>query len=107
MRDQEKTITKNKRGRPATGLGTLIGVRLQPDMLDWLDAKRAALDPELTRPQMMRRVLEEVMKSEAPIEPPAPKKKLVIKKNPTASAETAPAKSGRVRLRRLVKKPTG
>lgn len=74
MSDQQKNDTKKRgRGRPATGLGTPVMVRLQPDMLDWLDAKRAAPDPELTRPQMMRRVLEEVMKAEAPIAPPAPK----------------------------------
>lgn len=75
MSDQQQNDTKKRMGRPATGQGTPVMVRLQPDMLDWLDAKRAAFDPELTRPQMMRRVLEEVMKAEAPIEPPAPKRK--------------------------------
>ena len=77
MSDQEKTVLsqKGRRGPAPTGKGLLIGVRVQPELLAWLDAKRAAFDPELTRPQMMRRVLEEVMKAEAPIEPPAPKKK--------------------------------
>lgn len=66
MSDQEKTpITRKRRGPAPTGLGTLVGVRVQPELLAWLDAKRAALDPELTRPQMMRRVLEEVMQAEA------------------------------------------
>lgn len=59
MTDQEKTITKNKRGRPATGLGTLIGVRLQPEILDWIDAERAKLDPEPTRPEFIRKLIEE------------------------------------------------
>lgn len=59
MAKQEKTITQNRRGRPATGLGTLIGVRLQPDLLAWLDAERAKLVPEPSRPEMIRQMLEE------------------------------------------------
>lgn len=57
MAKQEKTITK-KRGRPATGLGTLIGLRLQPDLLAWVDAERAKLDPEPTRPEFIRSLIE-------------------------------------------------
>lgn len=34
-------------------------VRLQPDVLEWLDAERAKLDPEPTRPEMVRRVLDQ------------------------------------------------
>lgn len=48
-----------KRGRPATGKGTPIQVRLHPDLLDWLDTERAKLDPEPTRPEFIRQVLEE------------------------------------------------
>lgn len=33
-------------------------VRLQPDMLEWLDAQRAKLDPQPTRPEMIRQILE-------------------------------------------------
>ncbi|RHZ91864.1 ribbon-helix-helix protein, CopG family [Cereibacter sphaeroides] len=58
MSKQEKTITKNRRGRPATGLGILIGVRLQPDLLAWLDEERAKLDPAPSRPEMIRAILE-------------------------------------------------
>lgn len=36
--------------------------RVQPDMLAWLDEQRAALDPEPTRPEMVRRILEQAMK---------------------------------------------
>src|SRR5437868_6894986 len=55
-----RAITKRRRGRPVTtGKGTLIGVRL-------LDAPLAALDawisrqkdPELTRPEAIRRLVE-------------------------------------------------
>lgn len=59
MVDQEKTITKNRRGRPATGMGTLVGVRLQPDLLAWVDAERAKLDPEPSRPEFIRGLIEE------------------------------------------------
>lgn len=59
MTEQEKKISQNKRGRPATGLGTGILVRLQPDLLDWLDAERAKLDPEPSRPEMIRIFLAE------------------------------------------------
>lgn len=34
-------------------------VRLQPDMLNWLDSERVKLKPVPTRPEMIRRILEE------------------------------------------------
>ncbi|MFV0410295.1 MAG: ribbon-helix-helix protein, CopG family [Paracoccus sp. (in: a-proteobacteria)] len=37
----------------------MVGVRLQPDLLDWLDAERAKQADEPSRPEMIRRVLEE------------------------------------------------
>lgn len=48
---------KTRKRPPETG--TLIGVRLQPDMLDWLDSERAKLDPEPSRPEMIRTFLAE------------------------------------------------
>lgn len=58
---KEKTVLtrKGKRGPLPTGKGTLVGVRLQPDILAWLDDERAKLDPEPTRPEMVRIYLEE------------------------------------------------
>ncbi|RHZ95331.1 ribbon-helix-helix protein, CopG family [Cereibacter sphaeroides] len=47
-----------KRGRPATGKGAPIQVRLQPDLLAWVDEERDKLDPAPTRPEMIRRLLE-------------------------------------------------
>lgn len=39
---------------------TLIGLRLDPDALAWLDAERSKLDPEPSRPEMLRRLLERI-----------------------------------------------
>lgn len=47
-----------KRGRPATGKGAPVQVRLQPDLLDWLDAQRAKHDPQPSRPEMIRYMIE-------------------------------------------------
>jgi uncharacterized protein (DUF4415 family) len=58
----EKTITeKRKRGRPATGLGELIGVRIQPDLLARVDEYRLAQNPEQTRPEAIRALLDEAL----------------------------------------------
>ena len=59
MISQQQNDTKKKMGRPATGQGTPIMVRLQPDLLAWLDTERAKLDPEPSRPEMIRQLLEE------------------------------------------------
>ncbi|MDB6179561.1 hypothetical protein PAF17_18990 [Paracoccus sp. Z330] len=50
---------KGKRGPEPTGKGTLVGVRLQPDVLEWLDKQREQLDPVPSRPEMIRVFLEE------------------------------------------------
>lgn len=50
---------KKKRGPAPTGKGVQVVVRLQPDLLSWLDAERAKLDPEPSRPEMIRIYLEE------------------------------------------------
>lgn len=64
MTDQAKTVLtrKGKRGPAPTGKGTMIGVRLQPDLLDWLDSERAKQDDQPSRPEMIRRMLEKVKK---------------------------------------------
>ena len=51
-------IEKRKVGRPAVN-ATAITLRLPPDLLAWLDAQRAKLDPEPSRPEMVRLFLEE------------------------------------------------
>lgn len=37
-------------------------VRLQPDLLAWLDAERAKLDPEPSRPEFIRQLIENLRK---------------------------------------------
>lgn len=51
-------LAQKRRGRPATGKGLTIGVRLQPDLLAWVDAERAKIEPEPSRPEMIRLFLE-------------------------------------------------
>jgi hypothetical protein len=53
-------ITKKRRGRPVTtGKGTLIGVRLLDDPLAALDSWiTKQIEPDLTRPEAIRRLVE-------------------------------------------------
>ncbi|MCD1589691.1 MULTISPECIES: hypothetical protein [Qipengyuania] len=45
-------------GRPATGIGTLVGVRMQPDQIELLDGWIAKQDdPKPSRPEAVRRIL--------------------------------------------------
>jgi hypothetical protein len=55
-----RVITKKRRGRPVTtGKGTLIGVRLLDEPLASLDAWIGKQkEPELTRPEAIRRLVE-------------------------------------------------
>ena len=57
MIKQQKKITQNRRGRPATGAGILIGVRLQPIELAELDTWRNRAAGEPSRPEAMRTLL--------------------------------------------------
>jgi hypothetical protein len=54
-------VIKKGRGRPATGQGTLIGVRLQPSQLKALDAWIDKQDASLTRPEAIRAILAKEM----------------------------------------------
>ena len=49
--------SKKRMGRPATGKGTPVMVRLQPDDLELLDLWIKANDEQTTRPEAMRRIL--------------------------------------------------
>lgn len=60
MSRQETLLTKKRRGPEPTGVGTLVGVRLQPDDLELLDLWIAANDDTVTRPEAMRRILRQV-----------------------------------------------
>jgi hypothetical protein len=58
---KEKMIPK-KRGRPATGQGTPIMVRIQPRNLALLDKYRSKLEGKPTRPEAIRRILAEFLR---------------------------------------------
>ena len=65
MVGQEKTLSQKRRGRPPTGTGELIGVRLQPDQLGALDKWIARHpDPKLSRPEAIRRMVTEHLAGE-------------------------------------------
>jgi metal-responsive CopG/Arc/MetJ family transcriptional regulator len=59
MVDQEKTVLTRRRGPKPTGKGQLIGIRLQPDLLDALDADIESTDCDMSRPEAVRRILAE------------------------------------------------
>ncbi len=50
---------KNLGGRPKTGIGTLVGVRLQPEQLLRLDEWIEQDGGRFSRPEAMRRLLEQ------------------------------------------------
>lgn len=65
MADQEKAVTAQRRRGPVpTGKGVQVVVRMQPDLLAWLDAQREQLDPPPSRPEFIRRILDQ-MKGDA------------------------------------------
>lgn len=58
MSDQAKTVTaRKKRGPAPTGKGVQVVVRMQPDLLTWVDVERAKLDPVPSRPEFIRAIL--------------------------------------------------
>jgi hypothetical protein len=56
--------SRKKRGRPKTGIGKAIGLRLYPDLdaalAQWIKAQPA---PRPSRPKAIRRLLEQALKS--------------------------------------------
>jgi hypothetical protein len=118
MRKSIRVITKKRRGRPVTtGKGTLVGVRL-------LDAPLAALDdwisdqkePDLSRPEAIRRLVEIGLGRARPIERPAAAKtrsvsaerakELAEKTIERLADPETPSEEKVVRRRRLVKGPS-
>jgi hypothetical protein len=55
---RQSVLSRKKRGPPATGKGTLIGVRLQPDPLSRLDKWSKSQDDKPSRPEAIRRLVE-------------------------------------------------
>ena len=56
MTTARHSVNKKKMGRPATGIGTLVGVRLQPDQLAVVD-EWAQDNGGLTRPEAVRQLI--------------------------------------------------
>jgi hypothetical protein len=68
MKRQSETLGK-KRGPPATGKGEPILVRLQPPQLAALDAWIARQNAQLSRPEAIRRLLEQALAVPLPVKP--------------------------------------
>jgi hypothetical protein len=60
---RQSVITQKKRGPPATGKGVLIGVRLQPPNLAALDAWIMDQPGSPSRPEAIRRLVEQALAS--------------------------------------------
>lgn len=61
MDGAREKMQPQKRGRPAIGKGTPVQVRLQPDLLARLDAYRATLPDEPSRPEAIRGMIEALL----------------------------------------------
>lgn len=59
MTDQQNNDNKKSRGRPATGIGQMLGVRLHDDLLKPLDAVIGDEPDMPSRPEMIRRIIKE------------------------------------------------
>ncbi|QDM29729.1 hypothetical protein FNL56_18385 [Tardiphaga sp. vice304] len=59
---QDKKIAK-KRGRPATGTGRTIGVRIKSELAAQIDGWRAAQRPIPSQPEAIRRLVETGLKA--------------------------------------------
>ncbi len=59
---QDKMLAKNRRGRPATGRGETIGVRMQPKEIEAVDKWRRKQTDLPSRPEAIRRLVEIGMK---------------------------------------------
>jgi metal-responsive CopG/Arc/MetJ family transcriptional regulator len=59
---RQSVLSQKKRGPPATGKGTLIGVRLQPPDLSALDEWVAAQKDKPSRPEAIRRLVRQVLR---------------------------------------------
>src|SRR5690348_8742882 len=66
---RQSVITRKKRGPPATGKGELVGVRIQPNLMQALDRWIAAQQPTASRPEAIRRLVEQALATETPAGP--------------------------------------
>ncbi len=50
--------SKKRMGRPPVH-ATPVTVRISPEILTWIDGERAKLDPEPSRPEFIRKIIED------------------------------------------------
>lgn len=58
-------LARKKRGPEPTGKGQQVVVRLQPDLLAFVDTLRQRHDPPLSRPEAVRQSLEALRMAES------------------------------------------
>jgi hypothetical protein len=61
---RQSVITQKKRGPPATGKGELVGVRIQPRLMQVLNGWIADQEPGFSRPEAIRRLVERALIAE-------------------------------------------
>ena len=64
MAEQDNSASTKKRGRPATGKGLQVVVRLQPDLLELVDAYCERFSDAPSRPEAIRRLIAEKLKGQ-------------------------------------------
>ena len=64
MAIQDKKIAK-KRGRPATGTGRTVGVRVRPELSAQIEGWRAQQRPIPSEPEAIRRLVELGLKAKS------------------------------------------
>jgi hypothetical protein len=107
---RKTVITKKRRGPAPTGVGTLVGVRLQPDQLAGLDSWIKRQDAERTRPEAIRRLVEiglgssKVARSQKRSDSPTARDLAAVQIDRLTDS-TAPAEERASRKRRLLKGP--
>lgn len=106
----QSLVPKKKRGPPATGQGVQIQVRIQSDRLVVLDAWISRQKEPLTRPEAVRRLVDQALEGKSALG--APNKKAAHEASKLASREiegladkSAPAEEQDRRKRRLVHGP--
>jgi hypothetical protein len=82
---RQSVITQKKRGPPATGKGELVGVRIQPKLMQGLDRWIADHKPRPSRPEAIRRLLEQALTARGAA--PLPSKEAARKASKLAARE--------------------
>lgn len=59
----QTSISDNKKkiGRPATGVGQMVGVRFRPDQLAAVDTWSKEQEGDLSRPEAIRRLVQKAL----------------------------------------------